>query len=437
MSIVPTPGRRAAESPSADLAFARLVRLVALSAETRRRTTMTTIAQDPATAAQLLERVGEISPLIGERAAEAEEMRRLPRPVVDAMLEAGLYRMSRPKAFGGLEVDPITIFRVVEEVARHDSAAAWNLQLSLAANCMLAWLPDEGAAEVLEGHPSTIIATSFTLGRRAKAVDGGYRLSGQWPFVSGSHDCQWLFFIPDVVDDDEPRLNDDGSPVQRFMYLPTDQAEILDTWHTLGMRGTGSDDVAVSDVFVPEHHTALHAPLEKPGTAYRGPLYQLTVWVPIGLLVPPALGIARAAIDGLLEMAGAKTPSFTGSSLGQRQVVQRQVAEAEATLGAGRAYLYETFRESWEMALQGAEITLDQKRKMQLAMTHGVICAAKAVDLVHTAAGSSSIRNEHKFQQHFRDVHTITQHAFVSASRHESAGQLMLGLETDWGFFAM
>jgi alkylation response protein AidB-like acyl-CoA dehydrogenase len=387
------------------------------------------------TADALLDRVKEIAPLIREHAPEAEEQRRLSRPVVDAMLQAGLYSMSHPKAFGGLEIDPLTMFRVVEEVARHDSAAGWNLQLAVAANCMLAWLPDEGAVEIMRSHPSTIIATSFTPGRQATPVDDGYRLHGQWPFVSGGHDCHWVFFIPQIMDGDQPRLNDQGSPVQRLMFLPADKATILDTWHTLGMRGTGSDDVAVSDLFIPERHTALMAPLEKPGTAYQGSLYRLTIWVPIALLAPPAIGIARAAIDDLITLARTKTPSYTGSSLAQRQVVQRQVAEAEATLGAGRAYLYATFQETWDTAVQGAEITLDQKLRMQLATSHAVACAAKAVDLVHAAVGTSSIRNEHKFQKYFRDVHTITQHAFASASRYESVGALMLGVESDWGFF--
>jgi alkylation response protein AidB-like acyl-CoA dehydrogenase len=158
--------------------------------------------------------------------------------------------------------------------------------------------------------------------------------------------------------------------------------------------------------------------------------------VPIALLAPVALGIARAAIDDLLTLARTKTPTYMGAALGQRQVVQRQVAEAEATLGAGRAYLYATFQETWDAAVQGAALTLERKLKMQLATSHAIVCAATAVDLAHAAAGTSSIRDEFKFQQYFRDVHTITQHAFVSASRYESAGALMLGEESDWGFFA-
>ena len=156
----------------------------------------------------LLDRGKDIAPIIREHAAEAEEQRRLSRSVVDAMRQAGLYSMSHPKAFGGLEVDPITMFRVVEEVTRQDSAAGWNLQIAAAGNCILAWLPDEGAAEIMNSHPQTIIAGSFTPGRQAIPVDGGYRLSGQWPFVSGDHDGHWFLFLPQIMDGDRPHLND-------------------------------------------------------------------------------------------------------------------------------------------------------------------------------------------------------------------------------------
>jgi alkylation response protein AidB-like acyl-CoA dehydrogenase len=388
------------------------------------------------TNADLFDAVQRIAPVIQQHADEAEAQRRLSRPVVDAMLQAGLYSMARPKAFGGLELDPLTMFRVIEEVSRHDSAAGWNVQLAAATNCNMAWLPDEGAAEILNSHPQTIIAGSFTPGPRARPVEGGYRLSGQWPFVSGAHEAHWFGFLPQLTDGDQPLRDAQGNPVQRLMFLPADQATILDTWQTLGMRGTGSHDVTVADLFIPERRTALLVPLEKPGTAYQGPLYRLTIWVPIGLIAPVALGIARAALDDLLALTRTKTPSYTSSTLAQRQVVQRQVAEAEAMLGAGRAYLYATFQESWEAALQGAEITLDRKLHMQLATTHAIVCAAKVIELVHTVAGTSAIRNEYPFQRYFRDVHTITQHAFASANRYESVGAQMLGIESDWGFFA-
>jgi alkylation response protein AidB-like acyl-CoA dehydrogenase len=308
---------------------------------------------------------------------------------------------------------------------------------ALAVDSCLAWLPDAGAADILEGHPEVIFGTSFTpTGGQAIPVAGGYRLTGQWPFVSGAHDARWFLFLPRLMDGDQPRRNAQGAPRQLWAFLPADQATILDTWHTLGMRGTGSHDVALSDVFVPAQHTAPLVPLEQPGKAYEGPLYRLTIWPPVALIAPPALGVARAAIDDLLELARTKTPSYMGATLGARQVVQRQLAEAEATLGAGRAYLHETFRDNWEAAVQGTAITLERKLTMQLATTHANLAAAKAVDLVHAAAGTSAIRNEYRFQQYFRDAHTMTQHAYGSANRYESVGALMLDLESDWPFFA-
>jgi len=385
----------------------------------------------------LLEKVQAIAPTIRRYAQAAEQARRLSRPVVDAMQQAGLYRMARAKAFGGLELDPVSMFRVVEEVARHDSAAGWNLQLALVVDSILAWLPDEGAAEILEGHPEVIFATSFSPTGRAIPVEGGYRLSGQWPFVSGAHAARWFMFVARLMDGDEPLLNAQGDPMLVWAFLPAEKARILDTWHTMGMRGTGSHDVAVSDVFVPEQHTAPLVPLERPGTAYEGPLYRLTIWPAVAFLAPPALAVARAAIDDFLELARTKTPSYMGALLGARQVVQRQVAEAEATLDAGRAYLYDTFRQIWQAAVQGAEITVERKMQMQLATTHATLAAAKAVDLIHAAAGTTAIRSEHRFQQYFRDVHTMTQHAYSSANRYESVGALMLGMESDWPFFAL
>lgn len=389
------------------------------------------------TVENLLEKVKAIAPIIREHAQEAEKASRLSRPVVEAMLEAGLYRMSRPKAFGGFELDPITMAKVIESVARYDSAAAWNLSLSVQVNCFLAWLPDAGASEILGGQSDTIVGTSFTPTGQAVPVDGGFRVSGQWPFVSGSRDCHWVMPIPFVMDGEQLRLDNNGLPIRRFMWLPTEDIEILNTWDTLGMRGTGSHDVVASDVFVPETRTALVAPLDSPGSAFQGPLYRLTIWAPIALLAPPALGVARSAIDDLVKMLSTKTSGLTGRSIRERQVIQRQVAEADAILKSARAFYYETLQDNWDAAVRGNDITLERKGQMQLATTHANVSAAKAVDLVHEAAGASAIRNQYKFQRYFRDARTMTQHAASSASRYESVGAVMLGVESDWPFFAL
>ena len=385
----------------------------------------------------LLDAVKETASIIKQHASEAEQQRRLSQPVVDAMVEAGLFRLWTPKAFGGHEVDPMTAFRVFEEVARIDSAAGWNLQLSTAIHPFLAWLPEEGPEEIFDDGPDKVMGGALFPPGQATPVEGGYRLSGRWPFVSGCQHCSWFLAPSFIMQGNRQQLGENGAPLQMLVFFSASDAEILDTWHTVGMRGTGSHDVVAKDIFVPKRRTAMLAPLENPGKAYQGPLYRMTFWPPIAALTPPALGIARAAIDELVDLAKKKTPHFTTTVLRERPLAQSQAAQAEALLGAGRAYLYEALREGWETAVRGNMLSLEQKMKIQLATTHAARAAAEAVDLVHAAAGSTAIRTEHRFQQHFRDVHTITQHAHCSTTRYQSVGNLMFGLDLDWPFFAL
>ena len=387
-------------------------------------------------ASSLLERVAEIEPIIREHAPRGEADRRLPDPVVSAMRDAALYRLWIPRRFDGLEVDPMTAFRVFEEVSRIDSAAGWNLQIAVLSCLFVPFLPDEGAAEVFRS-PDVILGGTVNPPFRAVPTDGGYVLTGRMPFVSGAHHCDWLACPAHIIEAGQPRTDASGLPVTIYAFYPRGDAEIIDNWDTLGMRGTGSHDVAVNGLFVPQHLTGLLARWENLGEAFEGPLYRYTIWPADGALATVALGIARAAIDELLELARTKTPTLSSSSLGSRPVVQSQLAQAEAKLGSGRAYLYDVFQSIWDDAVEGRTISNEQKMKVQLAAANAVSASAEAVDLVLTAAGTSAIRNDQRFQRHFRDVHVITQHAFVSRSRYESVGKMLFGLETDWPLFAL
>jgi alkylation response protein AidB-like acyl-CoA dehydrogenase len=201
------------------------------------------------------------------------------------------------------------------------------------------------------------------------------------------------------------------------------------------MRGTGSDDVVVKDVFVPDERAVPLVPLENPGRAHAGPFHRLSIWPAVACLVPTALGVARAAIDDFIAMATKKTPMYTATPLRTRSVVQLQVAEAEAKLCAARCFLFSVFDEVWQRAKQGQPLDMAARARCQLASSYAVVAAAEAVDRIHLAAGGSAIREEQPFQRHFRDVHVLTQHAFISPSRLEAVGQILLGLEPDWGFF--
>jgi alkylation response protein AidB-like acyl-CoA dehydrogenase len=266
-------------------------------------------------------------------------------------------------------------------------------------------------------------------------VVGGYRISGRAGFVSGAHHATAFLGFANIYDDGEPRLNRDGVPEMRLIAVPASEANIIDNWNTMGMRGSGSHDVEMQDVFIPEHWAVPWGPLQKPGSAYQGPLYRLTVWPAIAALVPPALGIARAAIDEAIVLITQKTPAYGTKTLKNQGVAQSQLARAEAKLGAARAYFYQVFEEAWQEAVAANPITIGLKARMQLAMTHAVLESAAAVDLIHEIAGASGIREEYAFSRHFRDIHVITQHGFINAGKLEAVGQIMLGLESEWPFF--
>ena len=382
----------------------------------------------------LLNTVRALEPIIRQHADEAERERRLSTAVAVAMRDAGLYRMWRPKALGGLEVDPMTAFHVVEEIAWIDSAAAWNLQIANAIETFGGWFP-ESAQEVF-GDPEAIPAGAFNPVRQAVPCDGGYRVTGRTPFVSGAHQARWFIGLANIVDEGQPRLGPDGMPLQLMTVCRANEAQIIDNWNTLGMCGTGSHDVVMTDVFVPASRAVPFVPIETPGEAYRGPLYRLTIWPAIAALAPSATGIAGAAIKEFVEVAKKKVPAYVTKTLRDRGVVQSQIAQAEAKLEAARAYLYATFEELWAEAQAGRWITMQGKMKAQLATTHAILASAEAVDLVHAAVGASGIRQEQPFQKHFRDVHVITQHGFTNASKYESIGQWMMGLDPEWPFFA-
>jgi len=383
---------------------------------------------------ELLSQIREIEPLIRSESATAEKERRLSTSVADALRGLGCYRMFRPRERGGLGFDPVSGFRVVEELARIDSSAGWNVAIANASEPFGAWFSDETTEEVF-GPADTTMAGAFFPSRKAVPVDGGYQLSGQTNFNSNCHAANWVLGLANIYDTDEPRLGEDGHPETLVTLFPMSDAEIIDNWDTLGMRGTGSHDVIVEDIFLPESRAAPLVPFETPSSAYSGPLHRTTVWPSVAVNGVSAMGVAQAAIDAYIDLAGIKTPAYMDKTLRDRSIVQLRVAHAEAKLGAARAFLYETFNSAWQSAVGGSFLTMQQKADCQQASSYMVMASAEAVDLIHSIAGTSAIRNEKSFQRHFRDIHVITQHAYVSESRLEAVGQVRLGLEPDWPFF--
>jgi alkylation response protein AidB-like acyl-CoA dehydrogenase len=381
---------------------------------------MSEIGASPREHAALLESVRAMHPLILAHREQLEQERRLPQPLVEALNDAGLFRMWLPGAFGGLELDIATFLRVIEELARVDGAVAWNVMIS-ASTSMIGAFVTPAAAQALFPTPRTIGAGSFNAKGRPEVtpVAGGYRVTGRWTFASGCDHADFLgggCLLPDA----------NGRPAMVMLLFPREDCEIVDTWYTGGLRGTGSQDFAVTDRFVPaEQSFALqNCPPFQPGALYRFPMTTLLTVV----LAPIALGIARGAIDSLIELAGAKTPTGASGLLRERASVQADVARAEALLRAARAFLYQTVDEAWQVAARGESLSVESRLLIRLATVHASQSGAQAVDLMYNAGGASSIYARSPLERAFRDVHVATQHALAATANYEAIGRFILGL---------
>jgi alkylation response protein AidB-like acyl-CoA dehydrogenase len=378
--------------------------------------------------------VARVEPVLRQYAANAEAERQLAPEAVAALIDAGLFRTWTPRAYGGLEMDPIPALQMFEALSRIDSAAGWVAGNSSAIASFSQVFADDGSAEMF-ADPRTVVAGAYNPPGGAVPVEGGYRVTGRWPFGSASTYATWLTGLCLVMDGDAPRLGADGNPVVVIVAFKASEAEIPDSWHTLGMRGTGSHDFRVENVFVPERRSFVLGPWDRPGRAFAGPLYRLGIWIGVTQIAITGLGIARAALDDLVALAATKTPSYTQTGLADRPIVHERVARSGALISAGRAAVYAAMDDAWQFVQGGGRITGDACVPLGLASSFGMEAAVQAVDIVHGVAGTSAIRTEQPFQRYFRDVHTISQHAFASAARYESLGKMMLGRQSDWAFY--
>jgi indole-3-acetate monooxygenase len=379
--------------------------------------------------------IAQVEPVLRQHSARAEADRRLAPEAMAALIDAGVVRSLLPVGLGGLELDFVSVLKLLEELSRIDSAAGWVSLLAAGVPAFAGLLPAEAGQEIFADPRAVCVGAWFPPGT-AEPVPGGYRVTGQWSFGSGSTYATWFNGQALVTDQGVPRLGPDGRPMLLFVFFRAEEAEVLDNWQALGMRGTGSHDFRVTDIFVPEHRSWPLGPWEMKNPAYAGPAYRLGPW-----LIPPAqacvaLGIARAAIDDLIDLAGAgKTPSYTQTSIADRAVVQERLARARALVDAARSYVYATAAAAYEYLSGAPKLDFAHSLPLALAGSFGIEAAAQAVDLVHACAGTAAIRDERPFQKYFRDVHTLTQHAFSSASRYESVGKILLGRESDWAFY--
>ena len=375
----------------------------------------------------LVDMARELGPLIQANADRGERERRLPGETARALTKAGFFRLCRPHQLGGLEVDPITVLEIVEEIARHDGSAAWCALNCSVAGVLQSFLAQEGAREI-GSAPDGVVNGVFAPSGRALEVEGGYRVNGRWTFVSNCHHCHWLALANIVFKGDTMSEGPTGPEIVTTWIKASDWG-IIDTWDTAGLRATGGHDIEVSDVFVPKHRTFPEPP---PEPVSYGPLFRLPI---VGLfsvgMAASALGIARAAIDELLRLAGTKTPFGMASTLSTRTTAQIAISEAMATVRSARALVVEETTCLWEMVQAGTPVTTEQQALLRIAATHATAASAGVVDRMYTAAGGSAVYASSPLQRLLRDVHAITQHVFVAPPTYEPLGKILLGMEPD------
>jgi alkylation response protein AidB-like acyl-CoA dehydrogenase len=376
---------------------------------------------------ELLAAIGVLTERLRAAADEIERARTLPEPLVEAMVEVGLYRMLLPRALGGGEVDPLTYFDVIEALARADSAAAWSVLISTSSmTSTVRGLGDEALAAMFATPRQTVMAGSAPPRGRAVPAPGGYRLTGRWSQGSNILLAGWVHVGCHVHDGGEPRRGPDGNPVYLMCAFPAGEAQVIDTWHTTGMRGTGSHDYAVSDLFVPGDrvHPAV-AESDRPQALYRFAGWTHVAHAAIGL------GIARVAIEEFVGLAGGKRATWLPAEgrLASRTTIQARVARAEALVGSGRAYVREATRDAWDTVCRGERLSADQRAIYRLAIVQAMTNAVEAVDLMYSAAGATAIYTASRLDRCLRDAHTAAAHVWVAPDTYELAGRLLLGLE--------
>ncbi|MEH6558065.1 MAG: acyl-CoA dehydrogenase family protein [Oceanicoccus sp.] len=379
----------------------------------------------------LLKTAEELSKEFYERSDEIEKTRRIPADISKKIGAAGFYRLGIPRHIGGLEAPPALSSRIFETLARGDASCAWVAFIGATTGTSLASIPEETATEIFSA-PEVLMTGVFAPTGVAEKVDGGFRVTGNWQWGSGSQNADWLMGGCMLKENGEAMLDGHGRPRSHPMIMPKKDVEFVDTWHVSGLRGTGSLDYRVKDLFIPQDRVVAYLQQDKP----PGPLYAFPYFTFLALGIGAVcLGIARAAIDELIELAKSKKRSSSSKTVAEQQISQMKLAQAEADLRSARLFYYDALDEAWQRAVEGEEVSLEMRRNLRLATTNAVIKSAEVVDVMYSLGGGSAVYQKSRLQRHFRDVHVATSHIMVAPSTLETVGRLLFGLETNTAMF--
>jgi len=375
--------------------------------------------------ATIVEAARDLAELVEAHADDGERLRRLPLPTVKALAEAGLLRMCVPEVYGGPELDPVTMVEAIAAIAHADGAAGWCTMIASTTSSMAAFLPADAAREIY-GDPTSITGGVFAPNGTgvATSVSGadGFAVTGRWAWGSGTQHCRWVL---------GGTRCDDGT--FRLCWFPQSDVTFHDTWYTTGMRGSGSLDYSVADVFVPLARTM------QPGVSRPVVTTPLSMFPNFTLLAAGVsavgLGVGRRALDELIDIAHGKKPQYSSKTLAESGFTQVEVARAEGKLRAARAFLLDELGSAWESAEAGREVTVARRTGIRLAATHAATVGAEVADVAFTLAGGTAVYDTSPLGRCLRDAHIVTQHIQTAPKLNETIGKLLLGVDVDTSMF--
>lgn len=384
---------------------------------------MTTHPQHPT-----LDAARALQPELFDRAAEMEEVRRLPADLARKLAEGGLFRMVTPSVYGGLECSPRQIVDAVEAVSEANASAGWCVMIGATTAMNAAYMDPEMAREIYS-DPLTITGGVFAPMGKAVADGDDFIVSGRWQWGSGSANCTWLCGGSMIYDDGELRKLPSGRPDARMMVFPAEQAELIDTWHVMGLKGTGSGDIAVENVRVPKGRSVS---LVSDQPRIDGALFKFPAFGLLSLgVAATAMGNAKGALTAFAKLAGAKKNQGSAKTLSERATIQSEMARLTAAFRAARAYLHDEIEQTWDIAQNSDAIPVERRAALRMACTHMVRTSADICRSCYDLGGGAALFEASDLQRRFRDAHAMTQHIVTAPATWELTGRLLFDLPTD------
>jgi alkylation response protein AidB-like acyl-CoA dehydrogenase len=372
--------------------------------------------------------VRDLAETIAARGEEIDRERRIPSDLVDRLVDAGCYRMLVPASHGGDELDLREVLDVIETLAEADGAVGWTLGQVAFAQLIFAHFLPAALARIYADGPNVFGAGVFAPKGRAVRRDGGWEVSGEWPFATGCDAASWFYVHCVVVHDRKVQVTPAGTPLSRMMLLPAKEVEILDTWRSLGLRGTASHDIRIRRALcADECSRGLDAAASLDGAIHRIPLLVHGSLV----IAAAALGIARGATNDIAALAADKRPSFSFHRLAESRLFQDQLGEAYVQLEAGRALLRSQVDSLMAATESGHELSRLRQATVRSAASFAMSCSARVVDTAYRLAGGSSVYDGSGVQRRFRDIHTALQHAHSGRQQYAVVGAILAGGDLD------